>query len=194
MQEVIMNAENKRSYHCTHSTIDFTDMKHRKCVKDIKAMDEMPNTKTITEQDCQHCPDYKSRFIEYPLTINGIDYSKFDRYNLDKPGFVAIRPCDEKYEGKTYLGLLVGDMPLSPTVSLNVNTNRLTVGLMTNPAIFVFKTKEIVYGCESWWQKITSPDDMKDITDDIIDSQWYVAMMKAMPDTDEITSKGDKTL
>jgi hypothetical protein len=52
--------------------------------------------------------------------------------------------------------------------------------MMRNPAIYVFETKEIVYGCESWWSPLESLDDLSDISDEDIDNVWYVKLLKEM--------------
>mgnify|MGYP000282015848 FL=1 len=36
------------------------------------------------------------------------------------------------------------------------------------------------FGAESWWSIIENPEELKDITDDDINSQWYVKALKAM--------------
>ena len=51
---------------------------------------------------------------------------------------------------------------------------------MSNPAIYVPELRKIVFGCESWWGEIQSPDEIKDITDDDISNVWYVKLVKAM--------------
>ena len=173
----------KRINRCRHSHMDIRPPYIRKCGRNA---DDITRSVAIKDEDCEKCPYFDSRYIEYPITVNGIDYEKYDTYNLDKPGLVKIRPCGEKYGGKTYLGLLLGDLPASTHVSYDKKTKRLTVGMVGNPAIFVFKTKEVVYGCESWWGRIKDPSELTDITDETIDSQWYVAALKAMtPDTGE---------
>ena len=57
---------------------------------------------------------------------------------------------------------------------------RLEIIPHTNPAIFVPELKKIVFGCESWWRKIDSMDEVKDITDEDIENQWYVKLFKSI--------------
>lgn len=52
--------------------------------------------------------------------------------------------------------------------------------MATNPAIYVFDLQRIIFGAESWWSIIENPEELKDITDDDINSQWYVKALKAM--------------
>lgn len=181
----------KRINRCRHSHIDIRRPPYEhKCDRNT---DNFDDAAPITDKDCDGCPYFDSRYIEYPITVDGIDYEKYEVYNLDRPGLVKVRPCAEKYGDKTYLGLLLGDLPASTHVSYDKNTRRLTVGMIGNPAIFVFETKEVVYGCESWWGRIEDPSELTDITDDTINSQWYVAALKAMtPDTGNAKPDADK--
>lgn len=36
----------------------------------------------------------------------------------------------------------------------------------------------MIFGAESWWKRISSPEDFADISDAEIDGQWYVQMAK----------------
>lgn len=54
---------------------------------------------TCTEEECEQCKKYDSRYIEYPLTIKGIENRP-----IEKCGFghtvgclVAVRPCGEEF-------------------------------------------------------------------------------------------------
>jgi hypothetical protein len=137
----------------------------------------------ITEEQCETCEFFKSKFIEYPLTINGIDV-KTDDCSLrqsDIGKLAKIRPCAEEYQNKTYIGIFLGDLPHAPHISHNEKTGVLTIIPMMNPAIFVPELRKIIYGCESWWQIIQEGEDIsKDITDELIQNQWYVRVAKEM--------------
>lgn len=129
------------------------------------------------------CANYKSRYIEYPIEVSGINYEDNQRGFRDKEigKFVKIRPCAEEHRGKTFLGIYLGDLPTSPRVSHHPDTKILTVGLSSNPAIFVFELKKIVFGYESWWGFVESEDDLRQITQDDIDNTWYVKALKELP-------------
>lgn len=84
---------------------------------------------------------------------------------MREPGsFVSVRPCGDEYGGKTYLGLYVGDVDIG----------------LPNPCIWVPELKEYIFGCESWWGVIKSPEDLRKITDLDIESQWYVRALRAL--------------
>jgi len=92
--------------------------------------------------------------------------------------FVSIRPCAENYEGKTFLGLYIGDIALSFGYSISdKGTMEITHG-HHNPAIYVFDLKTIIFGCESWWTPIEDEDQLHKITDEDIDNIWYVKALK----------------
>ena len=54
----------------------------------------------------------------------------------------------------------------------------LNILTVTNPAMYVFELNKIVFGAETWWRKLTSPEDLKAITDDDIENTWYVKLLK----------------
>lgn len=132
----------------------------------------------VTCDDCEKCSNFKSKYIEYPVIINGIENEPIDTFGLGiKVGnFVAIKPCDDK---KTYLGIYVGDLPIFISSSLDKD-KILHNRTVNNPAFFVPKLNKLVYGQESWWHKIKSADDFKEITQDDIKNQWYVQLFKEL--------------
>lgn len=130
------------------------------------------------------CDKYKSMYIEYPIEVSKINANADkDEYKDSRTGkFTKIRPCGEEYEGKTYLGLYLGEMPVGHRISHNPDTNELNVSFSTNPGIFVFDLNKIVYGMESWWGIIEDREDLEEITDADIDNVWYVKALKAIGD------------
>ena len=137
---------------------------------------------TCTEEECEQCEKYDSRYIEYPLTIKGIENRP-----IEKCGFghtvgcmVAVRPCGEEYGEKTYLGIYLGELPIQIMTSYDPTTGVLTNSAMQNPGIFVPELKKIVYGCGSWWREIKSVDELKAITDEDIENTWYVQLLQNM--------------
>ena len=126
--------------------------------------------------------------IEYPITVESVEFEKADTispplFRGEVGDFVAVRPCGEEYENKTYLGVMIGDVALTQMISFNKESGKLTVSkAMHNPGISVPQLGKIIYGCESWWGLISTPDDMKQITDQDIDNVWYVQALKALED------------
>jgi len=138
--------------------------------------------KPVSEKTCNNCELYKSQYIEYPITVNKVEHTKIN-YNSSWRNIgclVAVRPCDEKYGGKTFLGFYIGDLPLFTSVSFNEEDGILKTVPFTNPAIFVPELKEIIFGCGSWWREIKKPEDFKEITDTDISNTWYVQLAKKM--------------
>lgn len=133
-----------------------------------------------TESDCENCDMFKSRYIEYPITISKIENKEisFDGLGHECGTLVKIRPCAEEYQNKTFMGIYLGDLPMGISSSYNEETQILTNRAFSNPAIFVPELKKIIFGAESWWSEIKAGDDVSDITDEDINNQWYVQMMK----------------
>lgn len=99
------------------------------------------------------------------------------QYNTGRYGcghLVKIRPCGEEYENKTYLGILLGNLPLDFVVSYSEEDEILTVSSFQNPGIYVPALKKIIFGAESFWGRISTEDELKDITDSDIENVWYI--------------------
>ena len=103
------------------------------------------------EAKCEACELFKSRYIEFPLTIEDIDVEpiKTDSWHAKTGDFVAVRPCGDEYGGKTYFGIYLGDLPIQSLVSFNSESKTLKVSTMGNPAMLVPQLNKIIYGCGS---------------------------------------------
>lgn len=135
----------------------------------------------VTNEECNACKNFKSKYIEYPITVNKINSKKFDTYGLHEIGsLVAIRPCAKEYHNQTYLGIYLGDLPYAPSISYNEDSKELSVTGLNNPAIYVFELKKIIFGMQSWWRTISSLEEFKDISDKTINNQPYVQILKRM--------------
>lgn len=95
--------------------------------------------------------------------------------------WVKVRPCDPALGDRTFLGVLIGEVPMGVHLSYVRETRHLKVSSgMLNPAIYVPDLKRVVYGIESWWGKIETPDDLREITDAVVDDVWYVRALKEL--------------
>lgn len=122
--------------------------------------------------------------MEFPITINDITFGKGEPikdpfWSGNVGDYVSIRPCDEELGGKTFLGILLGEVALGLSARMDEEKQALIVDRgHYNPAIYVPELKRIVYGCESWWGTIDSEDQLKDITNEDIGNVWYVQALK----------------
>jgi hypothetical protein len=128
------------------------------------------------------CDKYKSMYIEYPIEVSKINQdTEVHSLGTSRIGkFVKIRPCKEEYQKKTYLGLYLGDLPVSNYISHNPETKELNISFHTNPAIFIFDLNKIIFGMESWWGVIQNEEDMKEITNNDIENVWYAKALKTL--------------
>lgn len=127
------------------------------------------------------CEEFKSLFIEYPIEVSKINTESFKKIkykNSEVGKFVRVAPCAEEYNGQTYLGMYLGELPIGPHITHNPDTKELNISTITNPAIFVFELNKIIYGMESFWEIIETEEDLKDITKDDIYNVWYVKLLK----------------
>jgi len=119
--------------------------------------------------------------IKYPLEISGVKgkitpISKgFAGHNYGT--MVAVKPCNDV---KTFLGMYLGEVPVTFNTRYNKETKELEVVTNNNPAIYVPDLDKIVYGIESWWGVIKNEEQLKDITDEDIDNVWYVKALKEL--------------
>ena len=92
--------------------------------------------------------------------------------------WVSIRIVGE--EG-TRLGVFLGDVALGFRANHDPETGLLTIGFgHYNPAIWVPGLNRVVYGCQSWWSVISSPEQLHQITDLDIQNVWYVKALKEL--------------
>ena len=125
--------------------------------------------------------------IKYPIKVSGIKIKPLYK-NRNKPdglfggkcgAFVSVRPCDEKYKGKTFLGIMLGDFPYNIQEWYNPKSKKIEISAFRNPAILIPEFNEIVWGIESWWEVIEKEEDMHQITDADIENVWYIKALKA---------------
>ena len=122
--------------------------------------------------------------MDLPIVVSKIEAAEQKFY---EPGLysckcgdmVAVRPCAEKFKEKTFLGVYMGDIPLSLDADFKDGT--LTISRsMYNPMIFIPEKNEVVFGCESWWGKISDERQLKQITDEDIENVWYVKALRQL--------------
>jgi hypothetical protein len=125
--------------------------------------------------------------MKFPITVNEIIFEKDETLHEKllfggKCGdFVSVRPCDEELAGKTFLGVLIGEIALVQMAQFDEKNGALKISkAMHNPAIFVPALSRMIYGCGSWWGKIKSPEQLRKITDDDINNVWYVQALKQL--------------
>lgn len=125
----------------------------------------------------------------YPVSIHGITFSGQLVGASENAGrLVRVRPCEEALEGKTFLGIYLGDYARMVGCYLNNETGVLTVNTGEhNPTIWIPSLQRIVYGVGCWWSLIKSEEQLRAITDESIDGIWYVQALKAL-------AKGDPRL
>lgn len=142
---------------------------------------EDDKVKIVTKEDCDKCEKYDSKYIEYPITINGIENKKIEPFSLGHEigSLCEIRPCGEEYNNKSYVGFYLGELPIAIHTSLS-KEGILKNNTINNPAIFVPELKKIIYGCESWWREINSIEDFKGISKEEIENTWYVKLLKEL--------------
>ena len=130
--------------------------------------------------------------IEYPITVQRIAFDTGEPLQKEllfggtRGDYVSVRPCGEQYEEKTFLGVMLGGLALGLGVRWDDQNGTLTVTRHGyNPAIFVPDLGEVIMGRESWWGKIESAEQIREITDADINSVWYVKALKAFDQGEE---------
>lgn len=129
----------------------------------------------IAEPDCGN--------LELPVSVTGIHFegALVEDWRKKSNHLVRVRPCGKEFEGKTFLGLYLGD--IARTVGCTYDRESGVLGVYVgahNPAIWVPSLQQLIFGCESWWGIIESEDQVREISDEAIDGIWYVQAMKAL--------------
>lgn len=152
--------------------------------RSLEAADE--EDKVCSDAMASMMSEYRPlRGVSYPITVSGMSLTgeawSPRSLTASAGAYVKVRPCSPEYGGKTYLGVLVGDIAMSYSVRLDRESEILHVSPgRKNPAIFIPETASVVMGAGSWWGKIESPEQLRDITDDRIASVWYVQALKQL--------------
>ena len=129
--------------------------------------------------------------MEFPIEVKSIKQGDFAPALAPKPvlsmaqcgDWVSVRPVGDEYDGRTYLGVYLGDLTRGVTASFNKKTGELILGYgWHNPAMFVPDLNKVIMGVESWWTCLQTPDDLKQITDVDIQNVWYVQALNALSD------------
>lgn len=130
--------------------------------------------------------------IQFPITVQALAFEGDEVYRPTllfggKCGdFVSVRPVGDKYQKKTFLGILIGEVALSMGVRWHEKAGKLEVARYGhNPMIFIPELNEVVWGCGSWWGKIQSEEQLRQITDNDIENVWYVRAMKALAEREK---------
>ncbi len=169
---------------CRHAKRDYlVDFRVVNCVLNEN------NVHPVCENDCEQCTSFDSKYIEYPITVTAVENQDIDFTPLfnDTGALCRIKPCSDEYQGKTFLGFFIGDLPVKIITSYNKESGVLTNGTLKNPAIFVPELRKIVWGAESFWEVIETEEDLKEITDAEINDVWYVQLLKSMLQKEEET-------
>lgn len=121
--------------------------------------------------------------LRYPVNITGIHFEGelVDEWRGKSNQLVRIRPCGQEFEGKTFLGLYLGDMARTVGCTYERESGVLSIHLAAhNPAIWVPKLRRVIFGCESWWGALETEEQLREISDETIDGVWYVQAMKTL--------------
>lgn len=165
-----------------------------------KLMSEKDSFVEFFNQFSQAMKEAKEKYtfeneFTFPMEIKGIKKSRqFIKTSWSCPAgsLVKVRPCGEEYEGKTYVGIFLGELAIDNTCRLNKETQELEIIPHTNPAIYVPDLQKIVFGCESWWGKVDSLEEVKEITNEDIENVWYVQLLKGMSSKEKECDEKDE--
>ena len=110
--------------------------------KDIQCLvEETP--RSISTEDCENCQKYRSKYIQFSISINGIENQQITTEPEGICRWVRIRPCSSEFEDRTYLGIFLGTLPIGISTAYNEDTGKLTNHTVCNPAILVPDLKKL---------------------------------------------------
>jgi hypothetical protein len=123
--------------------------------------------------------------MQFPITVEDITFDGDPEpitptrlCGAPAGAWVAVRPVKDNPENKTYLGVMLGDYQ-PPSVRFDRESGMLIIGKgVGNPAMWVPDLKRVVMGWGSWWRKMESETDLRQISDADIENVWYVRALK----------------
>jgi hypothetical protein len=149
------------------------------CLEDAMASDVVQKLAEFEASMAQFSQENKVETdIQFPVEISGLESRMGLPRTTERTGeWVSIRPVRDT---KTYLGIYLGDFTLECFHSYNLKTKILTAIPHRNPAIWVPDLKRVIWGCESWWGVIDTPEKLREISDADIQDIWYVKALKEL--------------
>jgi hypothetical protein len=115
--------------------------------------------------------------MEFPLTIEGIGSTHVVAGDRGVGKWCSVRPASDT---NTYLGVYLGDLLIEAAPYFDTKTNKLIIMQRRNPGLWVPDLNRVVWGLESWWNVLQTPDDLKQITDADIQGIWYVRALASL--------------
>ncbi len=146
-----------------------------------------PASEKVTTDDLARLLGEEDLFAKftYPITVHGIESSSQPlRPEVEGSRYigswVAVRPCKPKGEPEsTHLGIYLGDFATYVGASFHKENGVLVLSVAgRNPAMWVPDLKRVVYGMESWWRRLKTPEDLQQIQDTDIHSVFYVRALR----------------
>lgn len=129
--------------------------------------------------------------LRYPIEVNRIHWATKDQGIWHEPileedplgasagRWVAVRPCAKRYEGRTFVGVMLGRFALGASARYDSATRILHLGYsFHNPAMYVPDIGRVIFGSQSWWGALQNPEDLRQITDADIENVWYVRALR----------------
>lgn len=120
-----------------------------------------------------------------PITITGFSTRGTKAWNPSMlfggrcGDMVAIRPVAREHGDRTFLGILLGEIAQGVSLARRKSDGALIYDMgWHNPAVFVPDLDTMIFGNASWWSLISSPDQLREITDADIESVWYVKALR----------------
>lgn len=143
---------------------------------------------------------------KFPITVTGVKFAiaepitheaKLGGSRNEVGQMVAIRPCDEEFQNKTFLGILIGYVPIHRDLCFVRPEGKEEGELIfkvfgDNPVIFVPDLKRCFMGCASWWGAIKDETQLKQITNEDIQNVWYVRALKELAEREAKKPDGKK--
>jgi hypothetical protein len=130
--------------------------------------------------------------MQYPIKVSKIVAAPDcpvlvqKRFRCSTGQMISVRPCSGEGEGKTFLGIYLGDIATTTGCQFHKSEGILELSPSGhNPAMLIPDLDRIVFGFESWWTPITSEEQLREITDEDISNTWYVKALQQISGNDK---------
>ncbi len=103
------------------------------------------------------CDDYRSLFINYPITVNGITVDRTNSKQLDvgRPALIKLGMVNG-FDDNLHLAIYLGQLPISIVSAYTPATCMLANRLMLNPCLLVPLYGRLFYGMNAGWSFATT--------------------------------------
>ena len=123
------------------------------------------------------CDDWRSMFIDYPITVDAITVDQVNTKQVDvgRPAIITLGKTNG-YDDAAHVAIYLGQLPISVVSAYAPSTRRLSNRLLLNPCLLVPRYARLFFGMNAQWSLATrrSIDTVDDADKELPEYRWAV--------------------